>query len=152
PCAANALAMPSPIPLVEPGISAVFPFNMMDCLEFALISGRSHRMLVRADPIAALVIGGRTELTGGTRRRRKKECLGSTNKPCRRDRPRSLPAHLRKSTMSEIRTIVIVGGGFAGTTLARALDGKLPPGCELIVISEESYTTFNPLLPEALGA
>jgi len=26
-------------------------------------------MLVRADPIAALVIGGRTELTGGTRRR-----------------------------------------------------------------------------------
>jgi NADH:ubiquinone reductase (H+-translocating) len=50
------------------------------------------------------------------------------------------------------RTILIVGGGFAGTTLARALDGRLPPGCELILISEESYTTFHPLLPEALGA
>ena len=54
--------------------------------------------------------------------------------------------------MSETRTIVIVGGGFAGTTLARALDGKLPPGCEMVLISEESYTTFNPLLAEALGA
>jgi hypothetical protein len=30
PCAANALAMPSPMPLVEPVISAVFPFSMID--------------------------------------------------------------------------------------------------------------------------
>ena len=30
--------------------------------------------------------------------------------------------------MDHAKTIVIVGGGFAGTTLARALDGKLPPG------------------------
>ena len=52
----------------------------------------------------------------------------------------------------EIKTIVIVGGGFAGTTLMRALDGKLPPGYELLLISEESHTTFNPMLPEALGA
>ena len=52
----------------------------------------------------------------------------------------------------EIKTIVIVGGGFAGTTLMRALDGKLPQGYELLLISEESYTTFNPMLPEALGA
>ena len=28
--------------------------------------------------------------------------------------------------MDAAKTIVIVGGGFAGTTLARALDGKLP--------------------------
>jgi NADH:quinone reductase (non-electrogenic) len=54
--------------------------------------------------------------------------------------------------MSPSRTIVIVGGGFAGTTLARALDGRLPAGCELILASEESYTTFHPLLAEALGA
>jgi NADH dehydrogenase len=54
--------------------------------------------------------------------------------------------------MSLSRSIVIVGGGFAGTTLARTLDGRLPPGSELILISEESYTTFHPLLPEALGA
>ena len=53
---------------------------------------------------------------------------------------------------ADIQTIVIVGGGFAGTTLARVLDGKLPPGHELLLISEESHTTFNPMLPEALGA
>ena len=50
------------------------------------------------------------------------------------------------------RTIAIVGGGFAGTTLARELDGKLPEDSQLVLISEESYTTFHPLLPEALGA
>ncbi len=54
--------------------------------------------------------------------------------------------------MDHARNIVIVGGGFAGTTLARALDGKLPAGRELVLISEESYTTFNPMLPEAVGA
>ena len=53
---------------------------------------------------------------------------------------------------NEVRKIVIVGGGFAGTTLARALDRKLPPGCELVLVSEESHSTFSPMLPEALGA
>ena len=51
-----------------------------------------------------------------------------------------------------VKTIAIVGGGFAGTTLLRALDGRLPAGHELLLISEESYTTFNPMLPEAVGA
>ncbi|TMH25914.1 MAG: NAD(P)/FAD-dependent oxidoreductase [Betaproteobacteria bacterium] len=54
--------------------------------------------------------------------------------------------------MQASKNIVIVGGGFAGTTLARALDRSLPPGYRLLVISEESYTTFHPLLPEAVGA
>ena len=54
--------------------------------------------------------------------------------------------------MDSQKSIVIVGGGFAGTTLARTLDGKLPEGYELVLISEESYTTFNPMLPEAVGA
>jgi NADH:ubiquinone reductase (H+-translocating) len=45
-------------------------------------------------------------------------------------------------------SIVIVGGGFAGTTLARALQRRL----SVTLISEESYTTFNPMLPEAVGA
>ena len=54
--------------------------------------------------------------------------------------------------MPEQKTIVIVGGGFAGTTLVQALDGKLPHGYELLLISEESHTTYNPMLPEAVGA
>jgi NADH dehydrogenase len=48
--------------------------------------------------------------------------------------------------------IVIVGGGFAGTTLVRALQRRAPPHASLTLISEESYTTFNPMLPEAVGA
>jgi NADH dehydrogenase len=50
------------------------------------------------------------------------------------------------------RSIVIVGGGFAGTTLVRRLQRRLPADSALTLISEESTTTFNPLLPEAVGA
>src|SRR5690242_17198840 len=53
---------------------------------------------------------------------------------------------------TDTQSIVIIGGGFAGTTLARALDGKLARGRELLLLSEESHTTFNPMLPEAVGA
>lgn len=51
-----------------------------------------------------------------------------------------------------MKRIVIVGGGFAGTTLARRLNGRTPNGWEVILISEESYTTYNPLLSEVVGA
>jgi NADH dehydrogenase len=52
----------------------------------------------------------------------------------------------------DTRNIVIVGGGFAGTTLARALQRRLPAGHTVVMVSEESYTTFNPMLPEVVGA
>ena len=54
--------------------------------------------------------------------------------------------------MNEPRCIVIVGGGFAGTTLARALERTLPSAYHVTLISEESYTTFNPMLAEVVGA
>jgi NADH dehydrogenase len=50
------------------------------------------------------------------------------------------------------RTLVIAGGGFAGTTLARALEAQMPAGWQLVLLSEESYTTFNPMLAEVVGA
>ena len=50
------------------------------------------------------------------------------------------------------RTIVIAGGGFAGTTLARSLEKRLPAGWQVVLVSEESYTTFNPMLAEVVGA
>lgn len=56
------------------------------------------------------------------------------------------------SKSAEKRNIVVVGGGFAGTTVARHLQDRLPPGYALVLVSEESYTTFNPMLPEAMGA
>ncbi|WP_043460187.1 NAD(P)/FAD-dependent oxidoreductase [Azohydromonas australica] len=48
--------------------------------------------------------------------------------------------------------IVIVGGGFGGTALARRLERRLPEGVQLTLVSEESTTTFNPLLAEVVGA
>ena len=48
--------------------------------------------------------------------------------------------------------IAIIGGGFAGTTLPRELDRALPFGYQLLLISEESHTTFTPMLPEVVGA
>ena len=54
--------------------------------------------------------------------------------------------------MNVSRNIVIVGGGFAGTTLARALERRAPDGHRVVLVSEESYTTFNPMLAEVVGA
>lgn len=54
--------------------------------------------------------------------------------------------------MSDTQNIVIVGGGFAGTTLAGALERRLPAGHRIVVLSDESYTTFNPMLAEVVGA
>ena len=76
----------------------------------------------------------------------------------RRPRPRREQSRLSAFSLSamadnmESKTIAIIGGGFAGTTLARELDGKLPPGYELLLINEESHTTFTPMLPEVVGA
>ncbi|WP_323740900.1 NAD(P)/FAD-dependent oxidoreductase [Caenimonas koreensis] len=51
-----------------------------------------------------------------------------------------------------IKTIAIAGGGFAGTTLARAIQNRLRAGWQVVLVSEESYTTFNPMLAEVVGA
>jgi len=50
------------------------------------------------------------------------------------------------------RNLVIVGGGFAGTRTARKLQHRLPPGWTLTLISQENFITYNPLLPEVVGA
>jgi NADH dehydrogenase len=46
--------------------------------------------------------------------------------------------------------IVIVGGGFAGANLTRLL--KRANFADVTLVSEESYTTFNPMLAEVVGA
>jgi len=50
------------------------------------------------------------------------------------------------------RNVVIIGGGFAGVTLARALERRLPAGYDIFLLSRTDYITFNPLLPEVVGA
>jgi NADH:ubiquinone reductase (H+-translocating) len=50
------------------------------------------------------------------------------------------------------KNLVIVGGGFAGTRTAQLLEHTLPPDWTLTLISQENFITFNPLLPEVVGA
>lgn len=45
--------------------------------------------------------------------------------------------------------IVIVGGGFAGTAVARRLERRLRPHeAEIVLISRDNFTLFTPMLPE----
>ena len=48
--------------------------------------------------------------------------------------------------------IAIVGGGFAGTSVARHLERALRPGeADIVLISRENYTLFTPMLPEVVS-
>lgn len=51
----------------------------------------------------------------------------------------------------ERRNIVVVGGGFAATAFARRLEHELPRDYRIVLISEENYMVFNPLLAELVG-
>ncbi len=50
------------------------------------------------------------------------------------------------------KNVVVIGGGFAGTQLVRKLERLLPDDWQVVLISEENYTTFNPMLAEVVGA
>jgi NADH:ubiquinone reductase (H+-translocating) len=50
------------------------------------------------------------------------------------------------------KNMVIVGGGFAGTRTAKRLEHTLPADWTLTLISQENFITYNPLLPEVVGA
>lgn len=49
------------------------------------------------------------------------------------------------------KNVVVIGGGFAGTAVAKRLEKKLPLDWRVSLISEETYTTFNPLLAEIVS-
>ncbi len=68
----------------------------------------------------------------------------------RRDQPGPGPAGTANG--SRYYDVVILGGGFAGATLARRLERKLPPGRAIAIISRQNFITYNPLLPEVVGA
>jgi len=50
------------------------------------------------------------------------------------------------------KRVVVIGGGFAGVTLAQQLERRLPHDWRLTLVSQENFITFNPLLPEVIGA
>ena len=49
-------------------------------------------------------------------------------------------------------SLVILGGGFAGTTLARRLETRLPANWDMTLVSQENCITYHPLLAEVVGA
>lgn len=56
------------------------------------------------------------------------------------------------SRLARNQRFVIVGGGFAGTETARALDKLIPEAGEIILIDQHDYLLFTPMLTEAVGA
>ena len=50
------------------------------------------------------------------------------------------------------KNVVVIGGGFAGTQLVKKLERLLSDDWQVVLLSEENYTTFNPMLAEVVGA
>lgn len=50
------------------------------------------------------------------------------------------------------KKMVIVGGGFAGLTLAKKLEKSMPSDWDIYLLSKTNFITYNPLLPEVIGA
>ena len=51
-----------------------------------------------------------------------------------------------------MKNLLIIGGGFAGATLAQKLERRLPADWEIYLLSETNFVTYYPLLPEVVGA
>ena len=51
----------------------------------------------------------------------------------------------------EAARIIIVGGGFAGVTLAEHLNRRIARDAEVVVISSENHMVFTPMLAEVAG-
>src|SRR5437870_9830864 len=49
------------------------------------------------------------------------------------------------------KRVVIVGGSFAGVTLAQHLERKVSSDVEIVLISSENHFVFTPMLAEVVG-
>lgn len=58
-------------------------------------------------------------------------------------------SHHEKSVQ---KNFVIIGGGFAGVQLAASMEKKLPSEWTIYLLSKTNFVTYNPLLPEVVGA
>ena len=56
------------------------------------------------------------------------------------------------NTSREQKKLVIIGGGFAGLTLAKKLEKTMPTDWDIYLLSKTNFITYNPLLPEVIGA
>lgn len=55
-------------------------------------------------------------------------------------------------TERQQKKLVIIGGGFAGVKLASKLERSLPKNWDIYLLSKTNFITYNPLLPEVIGA
>src|SRR5262249_12334876 len=58
----------------------------------------------------------------------------------------------RRPMSAPSKSVVIVGGGFAGVYTARHLQRRLPDGWEIILFSRENHFIFTPLLGDVAGS
>ena len=54
--------------------------------------------------------------------------------------------------VAQQKKLVIIGGGFGGLTLAKKLEATLPEDWDIYLLSKTNFITYNPLLPEVIGA
>jgi len=55
------------------------------------------------------------------------------------------------SLTADKQSLIIIGGGFAGSTLARRAERLLDRSIDVIVISWDNHMVFTPMLPEVAG-
>lgn len=67
------------------------------------------------------------------------------------DRPIPGPGPVALMTGERPRRVVVIGGGFAGTRIARRLERTLPDSWEIFLLSPSNVITYSPLLPEVVG-
>ena len=53
--------------------------------------------------------------------------------------------------MTVTKRIIIVGGGFAGVSVAQHIERSVPADMEVVVISADNHLVFTPMLPEVVG-
>lgn len=64
---------------------------------------------------------------------------------------RRAPTETINRSISNPDSIVIIGGGFAGVTLAQQLEQRLGSDVTIVVVSSENHLVFTPMLPEVVG-
>lgn len=55
-------------------------------------------------------------------------------------------------TQTVQKHLVIIGSGFAGVKLAQKLEKSMPKDWDIFLLSKINFITYNPLLPEVVGA
>jgi len=59
---------------------------------------------------------------------------------------------MTKKMQAEQKKLIIIGGGFSGVKLASKLEKTMPADWDIYLLSKTNFITYNPLLPEVIGA